>query len=69
MAAVTLILLTAGCGSGAAEGDTADAAGPPTTASETAQLLTFEAATVDGGRLAGSELVGRDVAIWFWAPW
>lgn len=25
--------------------------------------------TVDGGELVGADLAGKDVALWFWAPW
>jgi hypothetical protein len=36
------------------------ASGPP---------LDFTAPTVDGGQLDASSLQGRDVVLWFWAPW
>lgn len=29
----------------------------------------FEAPLVEGGTYDGTQLQGRDVAIWFWAPW
>jgi hypothetical protein len=32
-------------------------------------LLDFTAPLVGGGTLRGSDYVGKDVAIWFWAPW
>ncbi|MPZ74845.1 MAG: hypothetical protein GEU74_16810 [Nitriliruptorales bacterium] len=31
--------------------------------------LQFTADLVDGGQLNGGELAGRDVVLWFWAPW
>lgn len=33
------------------------------------ELLRFTAAGVDGGQVDGSAFAGRDVALWFWAPW
>jgi hypothetical protein len=33
------------------------------------EILDFEAALVGGGTLAGAELAGAPVAVWFWAPW
>ncbi len=34
-----------------------------------AHLLDFRAPKLGGGHVAGSDFAGRDVAIWFWAPW
>ena len=50
----------AACGGGGET--TADRPAGPT-------VLDFEAATVAGGQLAGEDLVGQDLALWFWAPW
>lgn len=33
------------------------------------ELLDFTAPKLGGGQVVGSEFVGKDVAIWFWAPW
>jgi thiol-disulfide isomerase/thioredoxin len=59
-----LVLLTlAGCGrpdAGAAPPPSTTAAGP---------LLAFTATTLDGASFDGMTLVGRPVALWFWAPW
>lgn len=33
------------------------------------KLLDFTAPKLGGGQVVGSEFVGKDVAIWFWAPW
>ena len=33
------------------------------------ELLRFEYPLLDGGTLRGADLVGKDVAFWFWAPW
>lgn len=33
-----------------------------------ADVLDFTAPAVGGGKVAGSEFAGRDVAMWFWAP-
>jgi hypothetical protein len=32
-------------------------------------VLDFTAPKLGGGQVVGSELVGRDVAAFFWAPW
>jgi hypothetical protein len=35
-----------------------------------ADFLDFEASRLGGsGQVTGSELQGKDVAMWFWAPW
>ncbi|MGH9194405.1 MAG: hypothetical protein ACRD1T_01530 [Acidimicrobiia bacterium] len=34
-----------------------------------ANTLDFTAPKLGGGQVVGSEFVGKDVAIWFWAPW
>lgn len=31
--------------------------------------LRFTAPRLGGGQINGAEYAGRDVAIWFWAPW
>lgn len=41
----------------------------PSDATPDVPLLAFSAPTVDGGTLDGAAYAGRDVAIWFWAPW
>jgi hypothetical protein len=41
---------------------------PP--AADNADLFTFAAPRLGGGsQVTGSELQGKDVALWFWAPW
>lgn len=47
------------------DGATADT-GPDATADA---LFAFDAQQVTGGTYDASQLSGRDVAIWFWAPW
>jgi hypothetical protein len=42
---------------------------PPPASSDAAELLDFTAPLVGGGTVRGAELAGRDLAIWFWAPW
>lgn len=42
--------------------------GPSPTAPEDRRFA-FEAPLVEGGTYDGTQLAGRDVAIWFWAPW
>lgn len=31
--------------------------------------LDFSLPDLNGGRVDGAELVGKDVVLWFWAPW
>ncbi len=33
------------------------------------EVLNFSAPSLGGGSVSGSDYVGKDVAIWFWAPW
>lgn len=33
------------------------------------QALAWDAELVGGGQLSGGDLAGRDVVLWFWAPW
>ena len=43
--------------------------GPAATAAAEAAPLDFSAPGVMGGRIDGADLAGRDLALWFWAPW
>jgi hypothetical protein len=71
MALLSLVLL-ASCGAGAQQ-ETFRAPGqedsrPP--AADNADLFEFSAPRLGGGsQVTGSELRGKDVALWFWAPW
>lgn len=68
--ALLAMLLLAAC-SGGKGGSVSfpQATGEP--AAETnADLLDFEAPRLGGGsQVTGAELQGKDVALWFWAPW
>jgi hypothetical protein len=33
------------------------------------EVLDFSAPLLGGGAVEGSDYAGKDVAIWFWAPW
>ncbi|MDQ3931340.1 MAG: redoxin domain-containing protein [Actinomycetota bacterium] len=44
-------------------------ASPSTTISRQAGVFAFVATTVSGEQFDASQLAGRDVAMWFWAPW
>jgi hypothetical protein len=50
---------------------TSGAGGPPATSAspDVAELLDFTAPVLGGGTLRGADYAGKDVAIWFWAPW
>lgn len=72
VAALVALLLLASCG---AEGGTesfprqASEDSRPA-AADNADLFQFAAPRLGGGsQVTGSELQGKDVALWFWAPW
>lgn len=33
------------------------------------EALAFSVAGVDGAQVVGADYAGKDVALWFWAPW
>lgn len=71
-AALLALLLMASCsGSGDVESfSRPDGQDPPPPAADNANLFTFTAPRLGGGsQVTGSELQGKDVALWFWAPW
>jgi len=37
--------------------------------SPNAAVLDFSAPELGGGTVEGAEYAGKDLAIWFWAPW
>lgn len=44
----------------------------PTTATastDVPEALRFTVAGVDGAQVVGADYAGKDVALWFWAPW
>ena len=47
--------------------DTAPSA--PPISEGTPQILDFTAPQLDGGEVNGADYSGKDVALWFWAPW
>lgn len=49
----------AACGGSGDDGDVASSTEP----------LDFVAPDVRGGQVVGAELAGKDLVIWFWAPW
>lgn len=60
---VSIGLLAAACGGS----DVARTAGEAAAGDDVD--LAFSAQTVDGGQLDFGSLAGRDVVVWFWAPW
>jgi hypothetical protein len=44
---------------------------PGTTGADTAEpeILRFDAPRLGGGQIHGTNYAGKDLAIWFWAPW
>jgi hypothetical protein len=78
--AVAAAVVLAGCGAGreagappawepapGTSGVPAAEAAPGTPAVPAA--LQFSAAGVNGSQVEGADYAGRDVALWFWAPW
>jgi hypothetical protein len=69
---VVLLLLAAACGITPVPEPSSDppaSVSPPSESPAPAEVLDFEAQKLGGGVLRGSDYVGKDVAIWFWAPW
>jgi hypothetical protein len=63
LAAICVVaIVMVGCGPA-----TAERSSGATEASGDAPFGTVDA--VGGGQITGSELAGKDVALWFWAPW
>jgi thiol-disulfide isomerase/thioredoxin len=62
IALAVVLVASSACGNG-----TGGAAPAATTTS--GPLLAFSGTTVDGKPFAGSSLLGKPAALWFWAPW
>lgn len=77
-------ILLAGCGGAASpEGSggvaerspqgpsapTGPVAESPTPAGSVPEALMWEEPALGGGRVRGADYAGRDVLLWFWAPW
>ncbi len=56
---VLVAVLVAGCAGSAPEQEIAEELG----------LLDFSVPALGGGQIEGADLAGRDVVLWFWAPW
>ena len=56
-------------GGGGGEPSAAASPGPQAPAPAVAKVLDFKAPNLAGGQVVGSEFAGKDVAVWFWAPW
>jgi hypothetical protein len=74
--ALILLLVAAACARAPVDERPPAAAGSPSSTSrsqgappEAAKVLRFEAPRLGGGVLRGADYAGKDVAIWFWAPW
>jgi hypothetical protein len=75
-AAWLLLLLTVACAGAPRPPEPPPAgSGTPTSppaiseAPEPAKILRFEAPNLAGGVIRGADYAGKDVALWFWAPW
>lgn len=67
--AVTPGVLLAGCASSPGDVAPSEPGTSATTSAEPESPFAVEAATVAGGAVDGETLRGRDVILWFWAPW
>jgi len=69
LAILVLLALVAGaCGHGSVEATRGSSAAPSRSAAVVAEL-DFTAPAVGGGSIHGSDYGGKDVVLWFWAPW
>lgn len=72
LAALLAVVLLASCGGGTQQetfsAPNQEDSRPP--AADNANLFGFAAPRLGGGsQVTGAELQGKDVALWFWAPW
>lgn len=42
---------------------------PSDGAANPAHALAFTGTLIGGGQISGNDLAGRDVILWYWAPW
>ena len=82
LAAVALVLVASGCGTGGEPSSTDDVVAPSEPASTSTDpaststptaaapaVLDFSSETVDGQPFDGATLAGKPTVFWFWAPW
>lgn len=71
LGAAALAMVLVACAPAPDAGDPTSTTVPPTstTVENESGPFDFTAETLDGGSLAGESLKGRDVVLWFWAPW
>ena len=62
-----MVILAAACGAEGPQDETVPSESAAATGAS--QALGFTAPLVGGGQLEGGDLEGRDVVLWFWAPW
>ena len=60
-------LAVAACGTNTSSDEASGVGGATETTG--AALLDFEAQAVGGGDVHGADYAGRDLIVWFWAPW
>lgn len=71
LAAILGLVLLAACADGGIQATFKPGAeDAPPAAADNADLFQFAAPRLGGGsQVTGAELQGKDVALWFWAPW
>lgn len=62
-------LLAAACGGAVDDQTTSGADGSEAAAEPSGSGLSGEFTTIDGGSINLADFEGRDVVLWFWAPW
>jgi hypothetical protein len=71
-ALLAVILAAAACSTSAGRPGPGTARAESTSPADAPGAVAAPFGTVDlvgGGQIDGAELAGRDVALWFWAPW
>lgn len=63
------IVVASGLALAACGGSSSSEDGTASTTEASADLLSFQADTVDGSTVDLGDFAGSDLVIWFWAPW
>ena len=70
---IVIASCSAGAGTGTMSSESAVTATPGTGGGSRipapSEVLRFAAPLLSGGEIDGTSLAGKDVALWFWAPW
>ena len=67
-AVLALVLVVTSCSSTTANAPV-DPARSPAPGATVPEILDFTAPALGGGTVHGTSFAGKDLALWFWAPW